>query len=111
MKVICESKRVVNTVESCKKEYCCKQMELAMNKIVEKCDTYYPNIAISNDVVELETHHSYDVGSKETIITFCPFCGIKISVKHESIDSTNLPATEIVQVLEEQPKKKKHWWN
>lgn len=112
MKIICESKREVNTVESCRQEYCCAKMKWAMNDISRgKYDVAYPHITVNGNRVKLKTHSGYHTSDEYAGIKYCPWCGKKIIVEHKKIDNTGLPATEIVQVpVQKTTSRKKHWW-
>lgn len=123
MKIICETKREVNTITNCRREYCCDEMKVAMSSLPKDkhaYNGYHPTMEIRKikdvtdkkeyDILVIQTHRAYECGPKYAQIYFCPWCSKKIKITHEKIDNTGLPPVEKVPCVP-QPKKKKHWWN
>lgn len=111
MKIICEKRKEIEIVKSCKKEFCCKKLEEAFMTIPNKHGyggDYYSQIRVNKDRVEVVLHANYDCSYGYERIDYCPFCGAPLVVENIEIDNTGLSPT-----LSDKTEnlKKKHWWN
>ena len=111
MKIICTTERKIEVEETCKKEYCCKEIEAAMN-YKERDSTGWDRglsstFKMTNTGIKIETHNNCRGNSHKEKINFCPWCGKPITLEKIKIDNTGLPPKESKPVI----KKKKHWRN
>ena len=112
MKVICEKKREINTVTSCRNEFCCKELKKAFEDIKDGRHYYYSSLSIDSksNKVQLTMHSSsdgYTPEGQKDFIDYCPFCGAKLTIEQIQIDNTGLPP-ESPKI---KSKIKNHWWN
>lgn len=119
MKVICETRKEIEIVKSCKKEFCCKGLERAFETVSsdhEYGGEYTSNMRVNGDIVEMIIHANYDTHFAYEKIDYCPFCGTKIVIDKIQIDNTGITPTRKVpkgewgMAIDDKETKKKHWW-
>lgn len=109
MKIICTTERFIKEKKTCRKEYCCKKMEKAMESTEKNNHTYYSNFDLTEkDKITIKTHSSYDYDYEDMKeeIKFCLFCGKPVKVKREHVDRTNFPPKAVINPV----KRKRQWW-
>lgn len=114
MKVICTTERKIEVEETCRKEYCCKKMEKATDtRKYGKSSYEYMNsdFSMTDTGITVQTHSSYDHGSHDEKINFCPWCATPIKLERVKVDNTGLPPKEPTPPPAPEPVKKKHWWS
>jgi len=117
MKVICEKRKEIEVVKTCRKEFCCKELERAFSTFPSEHSyggDYTSNMRVEGGIVEMIIHADYN-GNYDDYekINYCPFCGAKLTVENIEVDNTGLMPTEKVpgDWTRTIKPKKKHWWN
>jgi len=117
MKIICTTERKIEEETTCKKEYCCKKMKKAMNTRKYGKSSYEymdSNFEMTDTGIDIQTHSSYEHGSHDEEINFCPWCATPVKIERVKVDNTGLPPRPLPEPVAEKTvaeKKKKHWWN
>jgi len=112
MKVICEKRKEIEIIKTCKKEFCCKGLERAFDSFPnerEYSGDYTSNMRVQGGIVEMIIHSNYDNNYGYEKIDYCPFCGAKLEVENVTVDNTGLDPRLKDPIIPE--KKKRHWWN
>jgi hypothetical protein len=117
MKVICEKRREIEVIKSCRKEFCCKDLKRAFETIQSDehggyGGEYTSNMRVNAGIVEMIIHANYDTHWDYEQINYCPFCGTKLVVENIEIDNTGLlPKEPPIKTVNMALGRKKHWWN